>query len=80
MYLAALLADFQINGGVNQILLHGGAFSSSEVLGKNTSIQSKLLTPKLAGLKRKESKAEANQLCASSDFGTTCKSRIPHSC
>ena len=40
MYLAALLADFQINGGVNQILIHGGAFSSSEVLGKNTSIQS----------------------------------------
>ena len=54
MYLAALLADFQINGGVNQILIHGGAFSSSEVLGKNNSIQSKLLNPKLAGLKRKE--------------------------
>ena len=47
---------FQINGGANQILLHGGVFSSSEVLGKTTSIQSKLLTPKLAGLKRKERK------------------------
>ena len=55
MYLAALLADFQINGGVNQILIHGGAFSSSEVLGKNTSIQSKLLTRnKLAGVEKRE--------------------------
>ena len=62
--------------GVNQIFLHGGAFSSSEVLGKNTSIQSKLLTLKLAGLKRKERKVWSKpHLCASGNFSTTCKSK-----
>lgn len=41
---------------IDLILLHGGAFSSSELPGKNTSIQSKLLTLKLGGLKRQEGK------------------------
>jgi len=47
MCLAALFADLRINGG---------AFSSSELPGKNTSIHSELLTLKLGGLKRKERK------------------------
>ena len=49
-------------------------FSSTEVLGRNTSIRSKLLTVACWSREEKRGKCEANLLYIESDFGTTDKS------
>ena len=60
----------------DQVLLHEiililSIFSSSEVLGKITSIRSKLPTAACWAREEKKGNCEANLLCVESDFGTT---------
>ena len=84
MCLAALLCEQFCrfaNGGAkispDQVLLHEiiffllSVFSSSEVLGKITSIRSKLPTVACWSREEKRGNCEANLLYVESDFGTT---------
>ena len=66
---------------IDQVLLHEiifshaiSVFSSIEVLGKNASIRSKLLTAACWSREEKRRRCKANLLYVESDFGTTDKS------
>ena len=75
MCLAALLCEpfcRSENGSAKiSIKSYSSVFSSSEVLGKNTSIRSKLPTAACWSREVKRGRCEANLLYVESDFGTT---------